>query len=255
MFGGRVQRIFNFGTHKGTLAHTHTHTHTHTHSVLIFIYIFLATQMVKNLPVMQETWVGSLGREVPLEKEGAIHFSIPAWRIPWTEKPEGLQSMGLQRLRHDWLTNPCIQFSSVAQLSPTLCNPVDCSMPGFPVCHHSQSLLKLMSIQSVMPSNHLIFCSPLSLLSSIFPSIRVFSNESVLPIRWPKYWNFSFSISPSNECSGLISFKMDWLDLLAVQGSLTSLLQQHSLLAKLITKTVSKVFIDQIFFLLSSILF
>ena len=130
-----------------------------------------------------------------------------------------------------------------------------CSMPGVPVCHHSQSLLKLMSIQSVMPSNHLIFCRPLPLLPSIFPSIRVFSNESVLPIRWPKYWSFSFSISPSNECSGLISFRMDWLDLLAVQGSLTSLLQQHSLLAKLITKTISKVFIDQIFSLLSSILF
>ena len=153
------------------------------------------------------------------------------------------------------LTNPCIQFSSVAQLSPTLCNPVDCSMPGFPVCHHSQSLLKLMSIQSVMPSNQLIFCRPLPLLPSIFPSMRVFSNESVLPIRWPKYWSFSFSISPSYKCSGLISFRMDWLDLLAVQGSLTSLLQQHSLLAKLITKTISKVFIDQIFFLLSSILF
>ena len=85
-----------------------------------------------------------------------------------------------------------------------------------------------MSIESVMPSNHLILCHPLLLLPSIFPSIRVFSNESVLYIRWPKYWSFSFSISPSNKHSGLISFRMDWLDLLAVQGTLKSLLQQHS---------------------------
>ena len=93
---------------------------------------------------------------------------------------------------------------------------------------NSRSLLKLMSIESVMPSNHLIFCSPLLLLTSIFPSIRVFSNESVLRIRWPKYWSFSFSISPSNEYSGLISFRIDWFDLLAVQGTLKSLLQHHS---------------------------
>ena len=93
---------------------------------------------------------------------------------------------------------------------------------------NSWSLLKLMSIVSVMPANHLILCHPLLLLPSIFPSIRVFSNESVLCIRWPKYWTFSFSISPSNEYSGLISFKMDWVDLLAVQGTLKSLLQHHS---------------------------
>ena len=92
---------------------------------------------------------------------------------------------------------------------------------------NSQSLLILMSIESVMPSNHLIFCHPL-LPPSIFPSVRVFSNESVLRIRWPNYWSFSFSISPSNEYSGLISFRMDWLDLLAVQGTLKSLLQHHS---------------------------
>ena len=93
---------------------------------------------------------------------------------------------------------------------------------------NSRSLLKLMSLTSVMPSNHLILCPPLLLLPSIFPSIRVFSNESVLPIRWPKYWSFSFSISPSNEYSGMISLRMDWLDLLAVQGTLKSLLQHHS---------------------------
>ena len=97
-------------------------------------------------------------------------------------------------------------------------------------CHitNSQSLLKLMPIGLVMPSNHLILCHPLLLLPSILPSIRVFSNESVLHIRWPKYWRFSFSISPSNGYSGLISFRMDWLDLLAVQGILKSLLQHHN---------------------------
>ena len=92
----------------------------------------------------------------------------------------------------------------------------------------NKSLPKLMSIESLMPSNHLILCLPLLLLPSIFPSIRVFSNESVLHIRWPNYWSFSFSISPSNEYSGLISFRMDWLDLLAAQGTLKSLLQHHS---------------------------
>ena len=91
-----------------------------------------------------------------------------------------------------------------------------------------RSLLKFMSLELVMPSNHLILCHPLFLLSSVFPSIRFFSNESVLCIRWPKYWSFSFSINPSNECSGLISFRMDWFDLLAVQGTLKSLLQHHS---------------------------
>ena len=93
---------------------------------------------------------------------------------------------------------------------------------------NSQSLLKLMSTELVMPSNHLILCHPLLLLPSMFPSIRIFSNESVLCIRWPKYWSFSFSIGPSNEYSGLISFRMDWLDRLAVQGTLKSLLQHHS---------------------------
>ena len=101
-------------------------------------------------------------------------------------------------------------------------------MPGFLVLNNSQSLLKLMSIESVMPSNHLILCCPLILLPSIFPSIRVFSNESVLHTRWPKYWSFSFSISPSDKYSGLISFRMDWFDLLAVQGTLKTLLQHYS---------------------------
>ena len=120
------------------------------------------------------------------------------------------------------------QFSSVAQLCPTLCYSMDYSTPGFPVHHHSWSLLKLMSIESVMSSKHLTLCRPLLLLPSVFPSIRIFSSESVLHIRWPKYWSFSFSISPSNEYSRLISFRIDWFDLLAVQGTLKSLLQHHS---------------------------
>ena len=106
---------------------------------------------------------------------------------------------------HNW-------FSLIAQSCLTLCNPMDCSTPAFPAITNSQSLLKLMSIEQMMPSNHLILCCPLLLLPSIIPRIRVFSKESVLHIMWPKYWSFSFSISPSNEYSGLISFRMDWLD-------------------------------------------
>ena len=120
------------------------------------------------------------------------------------------------------------QFSSVTQSCPTLCDPMNHSTPGLPVHHQLPESPKPMSIVSVMPSNHLIICCPLLLLPSIFPIIRIFSNESVLRIRWPKYWTFSFSISPSNEYSGLIPFRMDWLDLLAVQGTHKSLLQHHS---------------------------
>ena len=112
-----------------------------------------------------------------------------------------------------------VQFSSVTQSCPTLCNPMNCSTPGLPVHHHLWNSPKLLSIKSVMPSSHLILCRPLLFLPSIFPSIRVFSNESVRCIRWPKYWSFSFSISPSSEYSGLISFRIDWLDPLAVQGT------------------------------------
>ena len=108
------------------------------------------------------------------------------------------------------------------------CDPMDCNTSGLPSITNSRSLPKLMSIELVMPSNHLILCHLLLLQPSIFPSIRVFSNESALRIRWPKYWIFSFNISPSNEHPGLISFRMDWLDLLAVQGTLKSLLQHHS---------------------------
>ena len=117
-------------------------------------------------------------------------------------------------------------FSSVTQSCLTLCDPMDCSTPGFPVHHQIPELAQTQVHRSVMPSNHLILCRPLLLLPSVFPSIRVFSNEAVLHIRWPKYWSFSFSISPSKEHPGLISFRMDWLDLLAVQGTLKSLLQK-----------------------------
>ena len=102
------------------------------------------------------------------------------------------------------------------------------STPGLPVHHQLPEFIQLMSIESVMPSSHLILCRPLLLLPPILPRIRVFSNESTLRMRWPKYWSFSFSISPSNEHPGLMSFRMDWLDLLAVQGTLKSLLQYHS---------------------------
>ena len=119
-------------------------------------------------------------------------------------------------------THSFIQFSSVAQSCPTLCHPMNCSMPGLPVHHQLPGFTQTML---VMPSSHLILCCPLLLLLPIPPSIRVFSNESALRMRWPKYWSFSFSISPSKEYSGFISFKMDWLDLLAVQETLKSLLQ------------------------------
>ena len=120
------------------------------------------------------------------------------------------------------------QFSSVTQSWPTLSNPWPAAGQASVFITNSWSLLKLMSTELVMPSNHFILCRPLLLPPSMFPSIRVFLNESVLRIRWPKYWSFSFNTSPSNEYSWLISFRMDWLDLLAVQGTLKSLLPHHS---------------------------
>ena len=203
-------------------------------------------------------WVQSLGWENTLEAGLATHSSTVAWRIPRTEKPDGLQPIVSQTVRHDWSNLTCTHrtvksiktesrttvtrgwkrdntkslfngFSSVAESCLTLCNPMNWSTLQASVSiTSSRSLLKLMFIESVMPSNHLILCHPLLLLPSIFPNIRVFSNESALCIRWPKYWSFSFSISPSNEHPGLISFRMDCLDLLAVQGTLRSLLQHHS---------------------------
>ena len=124
---------------------------------------------------------------------------------------------------HSWAYT-CHSF---AQSCPTLCDPKGCSMPGFPVHHQLPELLRLMSMESVMPSNHLILCHPLLLLPSVFPSIRVFSSEWALRIRWSKCWSFSFSITTSNEYSGLISFRIGWFDLLRVQGTLRSHLQHH----------------------------
>ena len=120
------------------------------------------------------------------------------------------------------------QFSSVAQSCQLFATPWTAACQASLSITNSRSLSKLISIESVIPSNHLILCHPLLLLVPIPPSIRVFSNESTLRMRWPKYWSFSFNISPSNEHPGLISFRMDWLDLLAVQGTLKSLLQYHS---------------------------
>ena len=124
-----------------------------------------------------------------------------------------------------------VQLSSVSQSCPTLCNPMECSTPILPVHHQFPELARTHVHWLVMQSSHLILCRPLLLLPSIFPSIRVFSSESVLRIRWPKYWSFSFS--SSNEFSGLISFRTDWFDL-AVQGTLKSLLQHHSSKASII---------------------
>ena len=267
---------------------------------------------------MWEIHARSLGWEDPLEKGAASHSSILAWRISWTEEPGRLQSMGSQRVGHDWTTNTSsvgpqtpvstegyeegqvihacvcawcgvcvcvyvlvtvvsdslwphglkptrllcpwdspgknigvdchyllhdgmqynpnlIQFSSVQSLSRVQLF----ATPWIAACQSSLSItnsrisLKLTSIKSVMPSSHLILHHPLLFLPPIPPSIRVFSNESTLRMRWPKYWSFSFSIIPSKEHPGLISFRMDWLDLLAVQGTLKSLLQHHSLKASI----------------------
>ena len=138
----------------------------------------------------------------------SVYIIIAIYIIYYYYKPLCVNH-SVQSLSHVWLF--ATPWTAARQASLSITN--------------SQSLLKLMSIRSVMPSNHLMLCRPLLLLPSIFPSIRVFSNESVLHISWPKYWSFSFSINPSNEYSGLISFRMDWFDLLAVQGTLKSLLQ------------------------------
>ena len=154
-------------------------------------------------------------------------------------KLESTQNRKIRKTLHVKFLEIYIQFSSVQSLSH-----VQLFVTQWTACQaslsitNSQSLLKLMSIESVMPSNHLILCRPLLLPPSIFPSIRVFSDKSALRIRWPKYWSFSFNVSPSNEHPGLISFRMDWLDLLAVQGTLKSLLQHHSSKASILLCSV-----------------
>ena len=167
-------------------------------------------------------WSGECDQERTYGKSGFELGMNEQVVLGYAERDGG--GVGFAWLVYTWE----IQFSSVAQLCLTVCDPMDCSMPGFPVHHQLPELAQIRFIQLVMPSNHLILCHPLLLLPLIFPSIRVFSNESVLCIRWPKYWRFSFSISPSNEYSGLISFRIDWFDHFAVQGTLESLLQHLS---------------------------
>ena len=152
-------------------------------------------------------------------------FILPPFHLGPCRSPLITSSWGTSSLA-TFFTYP-VQFSSVTQSCLTLWDPMNRSPPDLPVHHQTRSLLKLMSIESVMPSNHLILCCPL-LLPPVPSSIRVFSNESTLHMKWPKYWSFNFSISSSNEHPGLISFRMDWLDLLAVQGTLKNLLQHHS---------------------------
>ena len=148
-------------------------------------------------------------------------FSCSIFRLGMLARP-------FSCLMGHWLRSlSSVQFSSVAQSCPTLCDPMNRSTPGLPVHLHLLEFTQITSIKSVMPSSHLILCRPLLLLPLIPPSITVFSNESTLRMRWPKYWSFSFSIIPSKEHPGLI-FGMDWLDLLAVQGTLKNLLQHHS---------------------------
>ena len=162
-----------------------------------------------------------------------VHSLIHTANVHWASAKIQALCWG-QGVKHHqyWVLRPSLPgeklFSSVALSCPTLCDPMDCSTPGLLSITISWSWPKLMFTKVVMPFSHLILCHPLLLLPSIFPSIRVFSNESALCIRRPQYWSFSFSVSPSNEYSGLISFRMDWLDLLAVQGTLRSLLQHHS---------------------------
>ena len=174
-----------------------------------------------------------------MDGASCIYIGVGSWKIAWVSSCAVYKSRWhpLLRLQHEWYSlgkyraKPAsVQFSSVQPLSRVrlFVTPWIAACQASLSITNSQSSPKLMPIESVMPSSHLIFCRPLLLLPPILPSIRVFSNKSTLRMRWPKYWRFSFSISPSNEHPGLISFRMDWLDLLEVQGTLKSLLQHHS---------------------------
>ena len=192
----------------------------------------------------------------------APHSSTLAGKVPWMEEPGRLQSIGLQRVGHDWASSFSLfhfhfhngysnttwilqnetritvsqLVQSLSRVQPFVTPWITARQASLSITN-SRSSLKLMSIESVMPSSHLILCLPLFLLPPIPPSSRVFSSESTLCIRWPEYWSFSFSISPSNEHPGLISFRMVWLDLLAVQGTLKSLLQHHSSKASILRRS------------------
>ena len=169
--------------------------------LLILLYSLYPKDMMPNCK--EELRI----RRPRFSKANMGHITSKAFQVGLLSKFSSLQSLS------------CVQLFAIPW---TAAGKASLSITNY------QSLLKLMPIESVMPSNNLILCPPLLLPPSMFPSIRVFSNESVLPIRWPEYWSFSFNISPFNEYSGLISFRMDWLDLLAVQGTLKSLLQHHS---------------------------
>ena len=160
------------------------------------------------------------------------------WSLSFNLSPSN-ECSGVSSFRMHWLDRLAIQFSSVQLLSHVLlfATPWTAAPQASLSITNSQSLPKPMSIESAMPSNHLILCRPLLLLPSIFPSIRVFPNVSALYSRWPKYWSFSFNISPSNEQPGLISFRMDWLDLLTAQGTIKSLLQHHSSKASILGRS------------------
>jgi len=193
--------------------------------VLLFATPWTVAHQVSCLISLE--WVAiSRSRDLhdPRIEPASLHLLHWAGRLFTTgatwEAPYG--SIAVQLLSHVWL----------------FVDPMDCSTPGFHVLTISRSLLKLMSTELVMLSNHLILCTLLLLQPSVFPSLRVFFNESALHIRRPKFWSFSFSISPSNEYSGLISFRIDWLDLLAVQGTLKSLLQHHSSNASVLRPSV-----------------
>ena len=175
--------------------------------------------------------------DIYVHKHRFASIEIKVFNMIWTTKTtEGVldwENTFLMSIINRWqvkLKEKYIQFSSVQSLSHVqlFATPSTAAHQASVSITNSRSLLKLMSIESVMPSIHLILCHPLLLPHSIFPNIRVFSNESALRIRWPKHWSFGLSISPSNEYSGLIAFRMDWLDLLAVQGTLKSLLQHHN---------------------------
>ena len=192
----------------------------------LFVFYILSYLLLKRMGSISGCMVSSISIQ-KVFVDITHHWNyllINLWGRNWSPHPISLPSWDLLFFS--------VQFNSVTQFCPTLCDPWTAACQASLFITNSQSLLKLMSIESVMPSNHLIFCHPLLLPllfpPSIFPNNSVFSSESILLIRWPKYWNFSFSISPSNAYSELITFRMDWLDLLAVQGTLKSLLQQHS---------------------------
>ena len=189
---------------------------------------------------MDETEMNLEDGNSDISEENKWQQSLMTCRGVWPYLQTPREKMGMGHRAHQ--RNPprsfsSVQFSSVAQSCPTLCNPMDCSTPGLPVHHQLPEFTQTHVHESVLPSSHLSLCRPFLLLPPIPPSIRVFSNESALRIRWPKYWSCSFSLSLSNEYSGLISFRMDWLDLLAVQGTLKSLLQHHSSKASILWRS------------------